>query len=216
MGEMMQASQKCLSLIIGAVIAASAIVFNTGANAATIHIVALGTSNTYGKGVARRDDYPSKLQAALRKRGYHVSVSNEGVNGDTSAGIRSRVNSSVPSGTQIVIVEPGYNDGKGGRLHGGRIIDPSETRANFDAIVSGLRSRGIQVLLIGRRGVDLASVARAHGALYYPEFRAGAWNNPADLTADGRHLNAAGYDVVVARLLPKVEALIARVGGHRH
>jgi acyl-CoA thioesterase-1 len=183
------------------------------AAAAAIKIVAFGTSNIYGNGVARGDDFPSKLEHALQTHGYDVEVSNAGINGDTSEGMLARVRTAVPDGTQIAIVEPGYNDQKGSRLIGGRTIKPAQTRKNFDAILDNLRSRHIEVLLIGRREVDLGSVARAHHALFYEEFRAGAGRNPAYLTVTQDHLNAAGYDIVVARVLPLVESLIARVTG---
>jgi len=181
--------------------------------AATINIVAFGTSNIYGKGVERGEDFPAKLELALRAKGYDTHVSNAGINGDTSIGMLRRVNTAVPDGTQIAIVELGYNDIKRGEPGSGRIISAAETRANFDAIVKNLRSRNIQVLLIGRRGLELASVAQTHDALFFDEFRYGTGNNPAYLTATRDHLNAAGYDIVVANLLPLVESLIARVLG---
>ena len=43
----------------------------TSADAATV--VALGASNTYGKGVQRDQAYPAQLEAVLRSRGYSVN-----------------------------------------------------------------------------------------------------------------------------------------------
>ena len=43
--------------------------------AATINIVAFGTSNIYGKGVERGEDFPAKLELALRAKGYDTHVS---------------------------------------------------------------------------------------------------------------------------------------------
>ena len=37
--------------------------------AASIEIVALGTSNTYGDGVVRQDTYPAQLETLLRAKG---------------------------------------------------------------------------------------------------------------------------------------------------
>ena len=51
----------------------------TSADAATI--VALGASNTYGKGVARNQAYPAQLEAILRAKGSDVRVVNAGING---------------------------------------------------------------------------------------------------------------------------------------
>lgn len=55
------------------------------ADAATI--VALGASNTYGKGVARNQAYPAQLEAILRAKGSNVHVVNAGINGDTTEGM---------------------------------------------------------------------------------------------------------------------------------
>ncbi|HWG03753.1 MAG TPA: GDSL-type esterase/lipase family protein, partial [Beijerinckiaceae bacterium] len=82
------------------------------AQAATI--VALGASNTYGKGVARSEAYPAQLQAMLRAAGYEVTVVNAGVSGDTTAGILKRLDRVVPKGTSVVIFQPGGNDARKG------------------------------------------------------------------------------------------------------
>ena len=52
--------------------------------AASITVVALGTSDTYGKGVGRNEAYPARLQAKLKERGIDARVINAGVNGDPS------------------------------------------------------------------------------------------------------------------------------------
>ena len=80
------------------------------AAAASINIVVLGASNTYGKGVARNAALPAQLQAMLRAKGYDVRVGNAGINGDTTAGMLRRLNAAVPAGTRLVILQPGNND----------------------------------------------------------------------------------------------------------
>jgi GDSL-like Lipase/Acylhydrolase len=72
--------------------------------AAHVTIVALGTSNTAGRGLPSSQSYPSQLQAMLRAKAYDVSVINKGVNGDTTVGMLARVGS-VPSGTRLVLFE---------------------------------------------------------------------------------------------------------------
>ena len=84
------------------------------AAAASINVVALGASNTYGKGVARGQDFPAQLQAMLKARGLDARVTNAGINGDTTAGMLARLSSAVPAGTQIVILQPGGNDRRRG------------------------------------------------------------------------------------------------------
>ena len=51
-----------------------------------VRIVAFGDSATAGELVPRAQAYPAQLQAALRKKGYDVTVKNAGVNGGTLAG----------------------------------------------------------------------------------------------------------------------------------
>ena len=66
---------------------------NLPASARTIQIVACGDSATAGWLVAHQDAYPAQLQAALRKKGYDVTVANAGVNGDTTADALKRFDS---------------------------------------------------------------------------------------------------------------------------
>src|SRR5271163_2730324 len=64
------------------IIAALMILLAAGsACAASITIVALGASNTYGRGVARSQAYPAQLEAMLQASGSQVRVVSAGVNG---------------------------------------------------------------------------------------------------------------------------------------
>jgi acyl-CoA thioesterase-1 len=83
------------------------------ADAATI--VALGASNTYGKGVERNQAYPAQLEAILRAKGSNAQVVNAGINGDTTEGMLGRLDQAVPNGTTAVILQPGGNDRRKGR-----------------------------------------------------------------------------------------------------
>jgi acyl-CoA thioesterase-1 len=105
------------------------------ADAATI--VALGASNTYGKGVARNQAYPAQLETILRAKGSNVRVVNAGINGDTTEGMLGRLDSAVPNGTTAVILQPGGNDRRKGR--------PDRTAE----IQSRLAARHIPVVMLG-------------------------------------------------------------------
>jgi acyl-CoA thioesterase-1 len=165
-----------LTLVIACLIAGA-----TGpAVAASIHIVVLGASNTYGKGVSRGDALPAQLQAMLKARRHDVRVSNAGINGDTTAGMLRRLNSAVPAGTQLVILQPGNND---------RHKGVGDQRAgNISTIVSTLQARGVKVIVVERLLAGLSQ----------------------HLQPDGEHLTAEGFRLVAARLLPQVEAAISR------
>jgi acyl-CoA thioesterase-1 len=108
------------------------------ANAATI--VALGASNTFGKGVARGQAYPAQLEALLRARGHNVRVINAGINGDTTGGMLSRLDRVVPNGTAAVILQPGGNDRRKGV--------GADRAANIAAIQNRLRARGIRTIMM--------------------------------------------------------------------
>ena len=158
-----------------------------------------------------------RLQAALRAKGIAAEAANAGVSGDTTSDGLARLDWSVPQGTDAVIVELGAND----MLRG---FKPEVTRVALDSILQRLTARHIAVLLCGMRaapnlGADYAAafesiypdLATKYGTLLYPFFLDGAAGNLSLLQADGLHPNAAGVGIVVERILPKVEELIARV-----
>ena len=176
----------------------------TAAIATPVKIVALGDSATAGWLVAKKDAYPAELERQLRAKGHEVEIRNSGVNGDTSAGALKRLDIAVDPDTDIVLVEVGTNDL---RLH----VPAVKMRANIAEIVRTLQKRRIAVLLIGLGPLDLSAVARANN-VPYAQFKL----PPGKYRArDGAHFNAEGYRIVVARMLPQVEALIAAVRPRR-
>jgi len=154
-----------------------------GAEAAALNIVALGASNTSGWGVGSQSAYPARLEAMLRARDYDAHVINAGVILDTTAGMLRRVDSAVPAGTSIVVLNPGGNDL--------RFFGSKERRdGNIAAIVRRLCGRKIKVIVFENTVVP--------ADLYQ-------W--------DGIHFNAEGHDALAAYLLPRViTAAAAREG----
>jgi acyl-CoA thioesterase-1 len=180
------------------------VVVGTGALAAPLKIVALGDSATAGWLVARTDAYPAELQRQLHAKGHDAVVKNAGISGDTSAGALHRLDLAVDPDTKIVLVEVGTNDL---RLH----IPAAKMRANVTEIVRVLQKRRIAVLLIGLGSLDLSGIARA-AHVPYAQFRL----PPGKYRArDHAHFNAEGYRIVVARMLPQVEALLAQIKASR-
>ena len=118
---------KTIGRLAGAAILAASL-SSTGAHAASGTIVALGASNTYGKGVARNQSYPAaQLEAILRAKGHTVRVVNAGINGNTTGQMLARVDRAVPKGTGVVILQPGGNDRRRGEG------DTSQNVAEFKA-----------------------------------------------------------------------------------
>jgi acyl-CoA thioesterase-1 len=183
----------------------------------TIKVVALGDSLTAGYQLPAGAAFPVQLEQALKARGLAVEVANAGVSGDTSSGGQARVDWSVPDGTDAVILELGAND----MLRG---IDPKITRAALEDIVRRLKARRIEVLLCGMLaapnfGPDYArafnaiypELAAANDLLLYPFFLEGVVSDPKLNQGDGLHPTAEGVARIVTGILPKVEAMLARV-----
>lgn len=181
----------------------------------------LGDSLSAGYGLPVQQAFPSKLSVALKAKGIAVDVVNAGVSGDTSSGGLGRLDWSVPDGTDAVLLELGANDALRG-------IDPKLTRKALNGILSKLQTRHIPVLLAGmlappNMGQEYGSafnaifpdLAKQYDAIYYPFFLDGVAANPKLDQADGMHPNADGVDVIVARIMPKVEDLIARARAAR-
>ena len=117
-----------------ALLATFTLLFLGAAQAATV--VALGASNTFGKGVARGQAYPAQLEALLRAKGLNARVVNAGINGDTTGGMLARLDRVVPKGTSVVILQPGGNDR--------RKLAPDRT----SEIQARLAAMGIKVVML--------------------------------------------------------------------
>jgi acyl-CoA thioesterase-1 len=187
------------------------------AAARTLKIVALGDSLTAGYGLGPGEAFPDVLQKALREKGFDVEIANAGVSGDTAGAGAERLDWSVPDGTDGVIVELGANDALRG-------IDPAQTRAALDRILTRLGERKIPVLLAGmlaprNLGPDYIAafdgmyrqLADKHGALLYPFFLDGVAGDKSLNLNDGMHPAAAGVSRIVERMLPTVETFITRL-----
>jgi acyl-CoA thioesterase-1 len=182
-----------------------------------VRIVVLGDSLAAGLGLPVAEAFPVKLARALKAKGRAVDITDAAVSGDTASGGLARLDWSVPEGTDGVILELGAND----MLRG---LDPGVTRKALDEIVRRLAEKHIAVLLAGMRaapnlGADYGrsfeaiypDLAARYGLLFYPFFLDGVAADPALNQQDGLHPTAAGVDVIVGKILPKVEDLLARL-----
>ena len=82
---------------------------------AQAQIVAFGASNVSGWNVAASEAFSAQLQAMLRAKGYNVKVTNAGIYGNTTTDMLNRVDSDIPAGTTIVILDTRgglYNDSR--------------------------------------------------------------------------------------------------------
>ncbi len=148
------------------------------AKAAPIRIVAFGASNTAGYGVGSNLAWPARLEAMLRAKGYDVTIANEGISGDTTVGMLSRLDSTVPNGTRIALLAIYYyNDWRSA-------VSQAQHEANVRTIVSRLRAGGIKTISVSQYFAGLPR------------------------QSDNIHLTAEGHALFAARVLPQVVAAL--------
>ena len=202
---------------LAAAIVSAALIYPAVASADPIEIVALGDSLTAGLGLGPGQSFPEQIEAALKARGYEVTVANAGVSGDTSSDGLARVEWSVPAEADIVILELGANDALRG-------VDPAVTRKALSEILAKLTARGQAVLLAGMFAPPNlgATYAKAFNPIYpdlaaeydvplYPFFLADVATDARLNQPDGMHPNKDGVAKIVELMLPEIEALIAKV-----
>ena len=170
--------------------------------AGEVKIVALGASQTNGKGVAREDAYPAQLERLLRAQGLAASVVNAGVDGDTTADMAARLDSAVPEGTSLVVLQPGTNDRNAKGRRG--TLSAEETKENIEGMLAKLRARNVKVILLGFPGGGGGPVAKKHGAKWFGQVRIPERYRQAD----GQHYDKEGYALLAADLAPVVTAEI--------
>lgn len=190
---------------------------STMAAAKPIKLLALGDSLVAGYGLREPEGFVPNLEAALREKGFDVTVINGGVSGDTSKGGLSRLDWSLADDPDAAILELGANDGLRG-------IDPASTKQNLSQIIERFQAEGIEVLLAGMMappnfGPEYTSefnglypaLAEAYGIALYPFFLDGVAAEPSLNQGDGIHPNEKGVDIIVERITPYVTDLLESV-----
>lgn len=192
----------------------------TGAAAQPLTILALGDSLTAGLGVGPAEAFPARLEAALKAKGHDVKVINAGVSGDTAADGAARLDWALAEPVDAVIVELGANDALRG-------LPVEQAEKALDKLLTALGQKKLPVLLAGMKappnlgpeyqtafdGMYQRLADRHPGVILYPFFLDGVAADPKLNQQDGMHPNPAGVDVIVARILPSVEQLLAAAAG---
>lgn len=180
-----------------------------------ITILAFGDSLIAGYGLEAEYSFPSRLEAALRARGFSVRVINAGLSGDTTGGGLDRLDWVLSEEIEAVILELGANDALRG-------LSPQQAKKNLAAMIEKLQTHDLPILLAGMRaplnlGIKYISafdaiypeLARQYGVPLYPFFLEGVALRPHLNLPDGLHPNPEGVDRIVENILPHVENLFA-------
>jgi acyl-CoA thioesterase-1 len=207
------------ALLHFAVMLSATLVGATASLAEPLKLVGLGDSLMAGYQLPQEDALPAQLQRNLVAKGHDVVITNAGVSGDTTAGGLSRVDWSVPEGTDGVILELGANDALRG-------IPPEQTARNLDQIVTRLKGRNIPILLIGmmappNMGGDYAQrfnaiypdLAKKYDLPLYPFVLDGVITDRSLLLEDGMHPNTKGLAVMAERMLPLAQTWVSSIEG---
>lgn len=187
-----------------------------------IRILAFGDSLSAGYGLDDvADAFPAQLEKALKAKGHNVVVVASAISGETTSGARSRLEFTLGDKPDAVIVEFGGNDAL-------RAVDPKVTGDNMDFIVKRIQKDGTPVLIAGmmappnlgrdyeqRFSAVFTKVAKDTGVLLYPFFLEGAITVAGMMQSDTIHPNPAGVKVIVARMLPLAEKLVAQAQARR-
>ena len=165
-------------------------------------VLAFGDSLTFGYGAPRDKSYPSVLVDLL-----HVTVINEGVNGELSEQGLARLPSVLERHKPDILI----------LCHGGNDIlrkqDVTQTKANLNAMVKMAKDKGVYVLLVGVPTFEILSfnvapfyydVAKENNIEIEDSSLKTIFDNEATLKSDKVHPNEQGYDLMaksIARIL---------------
>lgn len=175
-------------------------------------ILALGDSLTEGLGVPEQQAYPAQLQKKLAALGYQgIEVINAGLSGETTSGLKNRLNWVLKQKPDMTILNIGANDAMRG-------LPLDLTQQNMQFIIEKILASDSQLILGGMQIYDNLGREYVQGfkdifprlakdyklpmiAFFLQDVAGIAELNQADLI----HPNAKGYEIIVNNnILPVV------------
>ena len=185
----------------------------------SITILALGDSLTEGLGVAKDKNYPALLEQKLHQKGHkNIKVVNSGLSGETSSGLKARIDWVLQTQPDITILTIGANDAMRG-------LPTDLMEQNIAEIIEKLQANGSKVILggmqiydnLGKKYVtDFNAIYTGLAAKYelrlIPFFLAGVAGDAKLNQADGIHPTTEGYALIVENnIMPKLAPLLADI-----
>ena len=186
-------------------------------------VIVLGDSLTAGLGLSVEESYPAQLQVLADAEGHLVRFVAHGVSGDTTAGGLNRLEWALGQDKEdtpirVVVIALGGNDGLRG-------LPVDQMHKNLEAIITRLREREIQIVLVGMEappnfGEEYTSQFRevfrtlgsAQDVVFVPFLLEGVAGVPDLNQRDHIHPNAAGSRRVAEHLWTALEPLLVMVG----
>jgi acyl-CoA thioesterase-1 len=182
-------------------------------------VVALGDSLTAGPGLSRDETFPAVLQRRAAAAGYPHRIINAGVSGDTSTDIAARFDRDVVTGTRVLILAAGANDGLQG-------LPVSTLRRDVTSMIERAQARNIRILLCGMEtppthgfqySIDFHRVfpdlASTYDVPLMPFLLMGVVGLPEYNLGDRVHPNARGAQLIAGNMWPYLEPLLKQTMG---
>lgn len=178
-------------------------------------ILFIGTSLTAGFGLDLSQAYPAVVGEILDSAGHPAHIVNAGVSGETSAGALRRLDWTLRTPADVILVETGANDGLRG-------LDIPALKRNLEDILDRIRAARPRARLIlaqmeappnlGARYTTefralFPAVAKEKGVELMPFLLDGVAGNPELNQDDGIHPNVRGARLVAANV---TRALLSR------
>ena len=175
-----------------------------------IKIIVLGDSLVAGYGLLEKDGFVKKLEEKTKKTKYNIIFLNGGVSGETSSGLKARLNWVLEDKFDGVIVAIGANDALRG-------VSPQITNNNIDIILNSLKNLNIPTMLIGMKapnnlGIDYVNsfnnmypiLSKKYRTYFYPFFLSDVALVPKLNQKDMIHPNKEGVNIIVSKIFPYV------------
>lgn len=181
-------------------------------------ILAIGDSLTEGLNVNKDANYPAQLQQALHQLGYEqVKVVNSGLSGETSNGLKNRLDWVLQIKPDLTILNIGANDAIRG-------LPLDLTTANINNIIERIKATGSDVVLAGMEIYDnlgpeyvegfksiYPKMADEHQVPLIPFFLEHVAGDAQYNQADMIHPTAEGYTLIVNRnIMPVVQPIVSQ------
>ena len=175
-----------------------------------IKIIVLGDSLVAGYGLLEKDGFVRKLEEKTQNTINNIIFFNGGVSGETSSGLKARLNWVLEDKFDGVIVAIGANDALRG-------ISPKITNNNIDIILKNLKTLNIPTMLIGMKapnnlGVEYVNsfneiypiLSKKYKTYFYPFFLSDVALVPKLNQQDMIHPNKEGVNTIVRKIFPYV------------
>lgn len=182
-----------------------------------INIIILGDSLIAGYGLLEKDGFVKQLEKQIQYTNDKVTFMNGGVSGETSYGLKSRLNWLMEDNFDGVVIATGSNDALRG-------ISTITIKNNIDFILSKLKSLKIPSMLIGMRAPEnmgtqyvtsfnqiYPSLSKKYNTSFYPFFLLDVALKPKLNQKDMLHPNKDGVKKIVKNISPSILTFIESI-----